>query len=132
MDTGRWRMLAKKRLVFKIPHSPAPLESLSQINELDYDRFYKTLPDATAFAKVREMLQSPDSHAIGTDAHDIARAIENPGPEKHLNVVLISVESLSAEFSGTYGRVPSLTPQLDAIAKDSLVFDDLYASFGRS
>jgi len=101
-------------------------------NELDYDRFYKTLPDATAFAKVREMLQSPDSHAIGTDAHDIARAIENPGPEKHLNVVLISVESLSGEYLTTFGNTKGITPNLDALADNSLFFSNLFASGTRT
>src|SRR5690606_4054226 len=62
----------------------------------------------------------------------IARHIHNPAPERRLNVVLISVESLSAEYSGTYGRAPSLTPQLDALTPDSLVFSNLYASGTRT
>lgn len=101
-------------------------------NELDYYRLYKTLPDATAFAKVRELLQTPDSHYIGTDVHDITRAIENPGPEKHLNVVLISVESLSGEFLTTFGNTKGITPNLDALADKSLFFTNLYASGTRT
>jgi phosphoglycerol transferase MdoB-like AlkP superfamily enzyme len=79
---------------------------------------------------VRLALSTPD--AVFDDGTGIARRIHNEAPERRLNVVLISVESLSAEFSGTYGRVPSLTPQLDAMANDSLVFDDLYASGTRT
>jgi len=101
-------------------------------NELDYYRLYKTLPDATAFAKVRELLQTPESRYIGTDAHDITRAIENPGPEKHLNVVLISVESLSGEFLTTFGNTKGITPNLDALADKSLFFTNLYASGTRT
>jgi glucan phosphoethanolaminetransferase (alkaline phosphatase superfamily) len=49
-----------------------------------------------------------------------------------LNVVLVSVESLSADYSGTYTQGPSLTPHLDALSKDSLVFTRLYASGTRT
>lgn len=101
-------------------------------NELDYDRFYKTLPDATAFAKVKVLLESPDSHAIGTDAHDIARAIENSDPENHLNVVLISVESLSGEYLTAFGSTKGITPNLDNLADKSLFFSNLFASGTRT
>jgi CubicO group peptidase (beta-lactamase class C family) len=63
---------------------------------------------------------------------DIRRDIHNAASERRLNVVLVSVESLSAFYSGTYGASPSLTPELDRIAGDSLVFTDLYASGTRT
>ncbi|HET8701024.1 MAG TPA: hypothetical protein VFL97_05090, partial [Nitrococcus sp.] len=67
-------------------------------NRLDYRRFYRTLPDARAFSIVRGLLQTPDATYLSNDPQDITRAIRNPGPEQHLNVVLISVESLSGEY----------------------------------
>jgi phosphoglycerol transferase MdoB-like AlkP superfamily enzyme len=97
---------------------------------LDYERFYRTIPIADAFAQVRRSLATPDATFL--DGTGIARHIHNPAPEKRLNVVLISVESLSAEYSGTYGRVPSLTPRLDALSADSLVFTNLWASGTRT
>ena len=97
---------------------------------LDYDRFYRTVPLEEAMAVARHGLASPDALFDGRDG--IARRIHNAAPERRLNVVLISVESLSADFSGTYGRVPSLTPQLDALTRDSLVFTRLYASGTRT
>ena len=101
-------------------------------NELDYERLYRKLPDATAFSKVRDMLRTPESRAIVTDPHDIARQIENQGPEKHLNVVLISVESLSGEFLSAFGNTKGITPNLDALADKSLFFTNLYASGTRT
>ncbi|MET0231089.1 MAG: LTA synthase family protein [Rhodanobacteraceae bacterium] len=101
-------------------------------NELDYDRLYRMLPDGVAFSKVRELLQTPDSRAIGTSADDITREITNPGPEKHLNVVLISVESLSGEFLTALGGTKGITPNLDALADKSLFFTNLYASGTRT
>ncbi len=97
---------------------------------LDYDRYYRTLPIDEAFAQVRRQLATPDATFDGPTG--IARRIHNAAPERRLNVVLISVESLSAEFSGTYGRKDSLTPQLDALTRDSLLFTDLYANGTRT
>jgi phosphoglycerol transferase MdoB-like AlkP superfamily enzyme len=97
---------------------------------LDYDRFYRTVPDADALTQVRAALATPDATFLRPTGID--RHIHNARPERKLNVVLISVESLSAEYSGTYGRADSLTPNLDALARDSLVFGNLYASGTRT
>lgn len=95
--------------------------------ELDYERFYRTIPTAEALAEVRRQLGVPPGDDAG-----LSREIHNAAPERRLNVVLISVESLSARYSGTYGRQDSLTPRLDALAADSLVFTELYASGTRT
>ncbi|HEU4992853.1 MAG TPA: LTA synthase family protein [Luteimonas sp.] len=97
---------------------------------LDYDRYYRTIPLDEAFVQVRRELATPDATFLRDTG--IERHIHNAAPERRLNVVLISVESLSAEFSGTYGRKRSLTPELDRLAPDSLVFGNLYASGTRT
>ena len=97
---------------------------------LDYERYYRTLPIDEAFAQVRRQLSTPDATFLGPTG--IARHIHNDAPERRLNVVLISVESLSADYSGTYGRETSLTPELDALTKDSLLFTDLFANGTRT
>jgi phosphoglycerol transferase MdoB-like AlkP superfamily enzyme len=99
---------------------------------LDYDRFYRSLPLPQAFAELRRQLATPDARFVSDNPVDITRDIHNAAPERKLNVVLISVESLSADYSGTYGRKPSLTPQLDALTRDSLLFTRLYASGTRT
>lgn len=97
---------------------------------LDYPRFYRTVPIHEAVAQVRGELATPDARFEG--AVGIARYIRNPAPERRLNVVLISVESLSADYSGSYGRTPTLTPKLDALSAHSLMFTDLYATGTRT
>lgn len=97
---------------------------------LDYPRYYRTVPIDEAWAQVRTQLATPDARFFGPTG--IARHIHNPAPEQRMNVVLISVESLSAEFSGTYGRQDSLTPQLDALTRDSLLFTDVLATGTRT
>jgi phosphoglycerol transferase MdoB-like AlkP superfamily enzyme len=101
-------------------------------SHLDYAKFYRTLPDDEAFGLVRRMLQTPDATYVSDDPHDLTREIRNVGPEKHLNVVLISVESLSGDFLGTFGNQQHLTPYLDSLAKQSLFFGNLYANGTRT
>lgn len=101
-------------------------------SHLDYARFYRTLPDADAFARVRTLLKTPEATYLSNDPHDLTRAIRHAAPEQHLNVVLISVESLSADYLGTFGSAQQLTPQLDALVGQSLFFDRTYANGTRT
>ena len=102
-------------------------------SHLDYARFYRTLPDDQAFKDVREMIKTPEATYLTDDPQDLTREIRHAGPEKHLNVVLISVESLSADFlqhfGGSHGNI---TPNLDALAEQSMFFDNLYANGTRT
>lgn len=86
-------------------------------NELEYDKFYKTLPDAEAFAVYRKELP--------------AQAKPNAS-EIHKNVVLITVESFSADFMKAYGNKKNLTPFLDSLATQSLQFTNIYAVGNRT
>jgi phosphoglycerol transferase MdoB-like AlkP superfamily enzyme len=100
-------------------------------NELDYDTFYKTLPIAVAEGMIRKQL-NPDSTVAQKGAKFTLRKIDNPGAEKHMNVVLISVESLSADFMTYFGNTQGITPELDTLAKQGLLFTSLYASGTRT
>ncbi|MBM7128585.1 LTA synthase family protein [Dyella mobilis] len=102
-------------------------------SHLDYDRFYRTLPLDQAFARVRAQLKTPDATYVSDNPRDLTREIRHPGPEQHLNVVLISVESLSADFLKTFGASHGdVTPHLDALVRQSLFFDHLYANGTRT
>lgn len=98
-------------------------------NQLDYDTFYQTLSIHDAVNVMRKLLAI--SPAGGTNA-DISRMISSDKPENKLNVVLISVESLSASFLGSYGNTQGITPNLDSLAKEGLLFTNLYASGTRT
>jgi glucan phosphoethanolaminetransferase (alkaline phosphatase superfamily) len=95
-------------------------------SHLDYAKFYRTLPDGQAYARLHQLLKTPDSTFISNDPRDLTREIRHSGPEKHLNVVLISVESLSGDYLGTFGNKESLTPYLDSLVSQSVFFDNLY------
>ncbi|MEP7260131.1 MAG: sulfatase-like hydrolase/transferase [Usitatibacter sp.] len=103
-------------------------------NELDYDRFYQTIPqeEADTILLGLGVERLPLSKAIGMkdDGHEP----DELGPFKRnpKNVVLISVESLSAEFVGSYGSDRKLTPRLDALAAQGLKFETVYATGTRT
>jgi phosphoglycerol transferase MdoB-like AlkP superfamily enzyme len=93
-------------------------------NELSYERHYATIPLEEAMARVR--------HALGAEGEGVERHVVPGVPENHLNVVLVSVESLGAEFLGAYGDAKGLTPNLDRLARESLWFSNVYATGNRT
>lgn len=102
-------------------------------NELDYDQFYNRIDIDDAFARVQQDI----ALAEGVDpavfqGRDLLRQVRSERPMLRPNVIQITVESLSAEFLGTYGSNAGLTPQLDALAPQSLVFDQFYATGNRT
>ena len=101
-------------------------------SHLDYATFYRTVSDKQAYGRLRQLLKTPDSTFISNDPHDLTREVRHTGPEKHLNVVLISVESLSGDYLGTFGNKDNLTPYLDSLVGQSVFFDNLYANGTRT
>ncbi|NMG55733.1 LTA synthase family protein [Aromatoleum aromaticum] len=101
-------------------------------NELDYPQFYATLSETRAGEVLREEVAEPNARFIGSQVMDIRRMIDNPGPEKRLNVVLVIVESLSAKYLGSFGNTKRLTPNLDELRSASLTFTHFYATGTRT
>jgi phosphoglycerol transferase MdoB-like AlkP superfamily enzyme len=93
-------------------------------NELSYDRHYAAIPQDEAMALVRA--------ALGAQGDGTERHVTSPRPEQRLNVVLVSAESLGAEFLGSYGNPKGLTPHLDRLAHESLWFSRVYATGNRT
>ena len=101
-------------------------------NELDYVTHYASLDPAKARAMLRERLETPHSKLASANPGDLTRSVSYPGAEKKLNVVLVSVESLSADFMAAFGNDKGITPRLDALAGKSLFFTQLYATGTRT
>lgn len=100
-------------------------------NELDYNNFYATLPQEEVTQTMRELLQEKNSTFTNSKV-GIERDINYTEPEKKLNVVLISVESLSASFLEHFGNTEGITPNLDTLADQGILFTNLYASGTRT
>jgi phosphoglycerol transferase MdoB-like AlkP superfamily enzyme len=101
-------------------------------NELDYEHFYQSLPTEEALRRLRRQLPTPHARLASDSPHDLTRIVDYGEPEKRLNVVLISVESLSADFMARFGNQENITPRLDALARQSLLFTNLYATGTRT
>ena len=106
-------------------------------NELDYDKFYKTIPQIEAdqilasnglerqpLSKILSQMHVEEDEAEGAEMGTFTH--------RPKNIVLISVESLSASYMGVYGNKQNLTPYLDELANESLVFDKIFATGTRT
>jgi phosphoglycerol transferase MdoB-like AlkP superfamily enzyme len=94
-------------------------------NKLDYFKFYKTLPNEEAFSILKK--QFPTISGENTNRIITADSLEN-----HKNVVLITIESYSADFMKAYGNKQNITPFLDSLMQKSLQFTNLYAAGNRT
>ncbi len=130
---GKWRHFSKNEYANELAGNGLYQFAVAyNQNELDFYKFYQTLPDEEAFAIVRRELQSPNATYTSTDHYSIERNIRDSLPERRMNIVLISVESLSADFMQAFGNQQHLTPHLDSLAKQSLFFTNFYASGTRT
>ena len=94
-------------------------------NQLDFNRFYTAQDDTVIMKHLRDFLQSRDAKGIG-------REILYSGKKNNYNVILVCVESLSAEYLGVFGSKYGWTPNLDRLAKDSILFTHLFATGTRT
>jgi phosphoglycerol transferase MdoB-like AlkP superfamily enzyme len=92
-------------------------------NELEYQKFYPSLPIADAFKVLQKDLGISDKKP-----QSIARIIKETKAFNDYNVMLITVESLSAEFL----TQANLTPYLNELAEGSLTFSKYYATGNRT
>lgn len=98
-------------------------------NDLDFNTFYRTLPEERAHELLREELGiEPGLVPTALATPTPARTVRAAGPVRPLNLVLVSMESLGADYVGAFGGRPGLTPNLDALAGQGLVFTRLYAT----
>ena len=98
-------------------------------NEIDYDRFYATMPESRATAVLADL---GVRRGAATASNPASAPLAAPFLRRPRNVVLISVESLSASFVGAYGDRNGLTPQIDALARAGLKFERVFATGTRT
>ncbi len=101
-------------------------------NELSFERFYLTKDEATVSRRMKEFVTAQGMPLVAPQSPAITRHHTATGPERRLNVIVVIEESFSAEFVGAYGSDRKLTPYLDRIAAESLVFTNLYATGTRT
>lgn len=130
LDTGRTQ---KNRVADELAANGIYSFVNAAVNSrLDYTDFYMNVPESEAAARVRSMVEQDNASFIPGATNPLARKIVYPAPAKLLNVVVILAESLGAEFVGAYGDRRGLTPNLDGIAAESIMFTRTYATGTRT
>jgi len=101
-------------------------------NELDYNAFYRQGDDVTLSNLLRSRIDPADSQRFDGQVFDIRRRIESTGPPKRLNVILITVESLSAKYVKRFGSPSGDTPFMDEWFRQGLLFTNCFATGTRT
>jgi phosphoglycerol transferase MdoB-like AlkP superfamily enzyme len=100
-------------------------------DEIDPRVLYGDMPRAEAIARVRRQMLLPQAVFDDPDVPLLHRETAAAPRERPYNLVIILEESLGAEFVGALGGLP-LTPQLDALAEQGVLFTNLYATGTRT
>ena len=100
-------------------------------NELDYNTFYLTQDNSVVMDNLRSLIKV-DNAQFSDD--NITRYVDNTNAMTQVkpNVIMITVESLNAEYSKVFGGEESLTPNIDELANKSLIFTKMYATGTRT
>jgi phosphoglycerol transferase MdoB-like AlkP superfamily enzyme len=96
-------------------------------NELNYRQFYRLADDVQLSQKIKSQLS-----VTNESLYDIKRQITADGPEKKLNIILITVESLSADYLTKFGNKNKITPFMDNWFHDGALFTHFYATGTRT
>lgn len=100
-------------------------------NELDYETFYPKLSDKEAYSVLKKSILQENQNYVSSQFDDISRAtkgnqVENP------NIILIAIESFSADFLSTFGNKDNLAANYEKLANESMFFTNLYATGTRT
>jgi len=101
-------------------------------NQLQYEDFYETIDQREVILNLKARLREKKDSFPDDTSFSITRAVRNEGEEQKLNVAVIVVESLSAEYLGTFGNKSHISPNLDALAEKSLFFTNMHATGTRT
>lgn len=100
-------------------------------NELDYSQFYKTLPEKQAYSILKKELVQENDIYTNNNFDNITRRIDGKSSEKP-NIILICIESFSAEFLKTFGNNQNLTPNYENLAENGIFFTNMFATGTRT
>lgn len=100
-------------------------------NELDYETFYPKLPEKEAYSIVKKNLLQENQKYTTTKYDDISRLTTGNNEQKP-NIILIAIESFSADFLTEFGNKDHLTPNYEKLSNESIFFTNLYATGTRT
>jgi phosphoglycerol transferase MdoB-like AlkP superfamily enzyme len=101
-------------------------------NDLPYRDFYDTTGSPESLTRVQRLVDADRPGFISSQRSPVRRTITPHNLPIRPNVIQITVESLSADFLSYFGNTEGLTPTLDALVKESLVFNNFMATGTRT
>ncbi len=105
--------------------------SAMKSNELNYLQFYPSLPEKQAYKILKsELHQSGDTFTNGS-FDNITREIQG-SQIKTPNIILVCIESFSADFLTEFGNDQNLTPNYENLAKSGIFFTNMFATGTRT
>jgi hypothetical protein len=103
--------------------------------DLKYRDFYPSLPEAEAYARARRLLDTQGA-VWDKDPQSLQRRIPGDAGRPRRNLVLLLEESFGSDFwgalNGKKGTKDSLTPRLDELVEEGLLFTNLFADGNRT
>lgn len=97
-------------------------------NNLDYFKFYARRPAEEVTATLRREFADAGSTAEFTGNGPLERKVKAAGAQRPWHLVMVSIESLGADYVGALGDTRGLTPNLDRLAREGMLFTNLYAT----
>jgi phosphoglycerol transferase MdoB-like AlkP superfamily enzyme len=102
-------------------------------NELDYARFYRTLPETVVYARLRQEMLLTGGKPISADPHELAYRIVSQGPELRPNVVLVMHRKHERRLHANLRQPEDISRRpLDRLTRESLFFPRAFASGTRT
>lgn len=100
-------------------------------HEVEPSKLYGKMDEAEAYARVKKYMDVPADAFTDTQIPFLHMLEPNSVRTRPYNVVVFLQESLGAEYTGVLGGT-TLTPNLDKLAKEGLLFTNLYSTGTRS
>ena len=103
-------------------------------NQIDYDSLYISRSNKDVIKTLRSAISEQEPRSKFLEDDGIARQIPSAraGGEKKYNVILITMESFSADFMKAFGNQENISPNLDDLAKKGLFFTNLKSTGTRT
>lgn len=98
-----------------------------------YEGLYATRPQPAVMARLQRLLGEKSMVPASFTAGSTLRKIDNPGPSRRLNVVVVLEESLGSDLVGTlHARPESLTPSFDALTAEGTLLTHAFSTGNRT
>lgn len=104
-------------------------------SSLIYAERYPVLPEDEVAPRLRSAVASATTRYVNPNPEELGLRrviVKKDGPEVRPNVVLVVLESMSGNFLNVFGGTGDITPNLDRLARDGLLFTNLYANGTRT